>query len=711
MELTELRNTTKKQLSKNDIDLLDMVIVMIGDNGSRTVKDLFAGAGLSTDDFIRLAKQYKASGNSLPQSLLTDAICKKQGGPFNDIDLLEFVFSGDSGFLDYLIKNDYQTQKILDLIGRVREEGPVKIRTRTLLPDSSMTNMSEMAAMGRYDHLTGRKKEIQVIENILLRKDKANVILTGDAGVGKTAVTELLVKKSVRESNSRLGGYTFYSLDMTSLLSATPYRGQLEKKVSSLLAAVAKEKKAVLFIDEIHRINQSIDGISEGSQIVEMLKPYLTEDNIRIIGATTTDEYQKYILRHPALSRRFQQVRINELKGDDLFDVVHSYADALTKYHAIHIEDDMIKMSIELTDTYVMNRCQPDKTNELLDSACVAAANDMGKRVKKKHIIQILSATTHIPEDIICQKIKRPEKIEQRIRQQLFGQDAQVERAVRTIMVKMAGFEETHAPLASLIFAGDSGVGKTQLAKLLAKEILGDENAITVIDMSEFSERHSVSKLVGSPPGYIGSDREGILTHAIANHPFGIILFDEIEKAAPEVHKILLGMLDMGRIRSGLGIEYDAGNTALIFTTNAVTVSQINKQGIGFSNRQEKKIDPMTELEKIFPMEFLGRIDEVIMFNSLSDADYIKIIALNLQKIKDRFKKRGINMIYDEKLAADYIMAQYRHKQLGARSLLDVIRNKITLPIIKTIADSNGERFEIDVNLLIDRNRRTEAVQ
>ncbi len=708
MELTELRRQARERLRRTDIDLLDMLCVLLGEGGNEALQGLLADAGVAVDALLTLTARYQAQGGFLPQSALTRAICDKQGAPFCDTDLLDFLFTADSDYLFYLSQNGFDTAAVPALLRRAPRAGEKPAAPSGPPPDACLTDLSALAKKGAFDSLSGREDELEAIENILLRRDKANVILTGEAGVGKTAVAQLLAKQSA-QPGGRLSAYTFYSLDLTALLGAQPYRGELERRVSALMQAVSRRKNTVLFLDEIHRIGQPAEGQSEGARMADLLKPYLTQDNIRILGATTTAEYQKTVARDPALERRFQQVKIAELTGERLFAAVRAYADALEAHHAVILDGDTLAAAITLTGRYLKNRRQPDKSNELLDSACVAALRDASPRVEQAHLHRALAAATHIPEAILAQRPGSGEDVERRIKRQLFGQDEAVARAVKTLRVKMAGFKEADAPLAAMIFAGDSGVGKTRLAALLAQELLGGEHALTVLDMAEFSEPHSVSKLVGSPPGYVGSDREGVLTAAIAAHPFGLVLFDEIEKAAPEVHRLLLGVLDSGRVRSGLGTEYDAGNTAFIFTTNAVSTARLQKPALGFSTGRLPERDPLPELAKTFPTEFLGRIDEIILFNALTDAEYRRIITHQLMQTAAWFEGRAVRLSLDPQAAADRILKHFTRRSLGARGLFNELRTLVTLPVMEAALRLDGDAAEIDVNRLLDESLRTEV--
>lgn len=695
MELIELRRRARQQLGKDSVDLLDMLLVLLG-SGDSHIRLVFDMAGVSPEELARLTRCYQARGHSMPQALLTDAICQKEGAPFCDMDLLSFLLHEGSGFLCHLQENGIDTEKIATVAQTAPRAEKAEALHRMHAGGSSLINLTALAKTGQYAALTGRETEIRAIENILLRRDKPNVIVTGSAGVGKTSVIERLVADSLRP-DSRLNAYAFYRIDLTEILSATAHRGELEKKLSSVMTALLQDKNAILFMDEIHRFNQAADGSAEGSQVAEILKPFLSRDGIRIIGATTTQEYHKHIARNPTLHRRFQQVEIEELTGENLFAVVRAYANALTSHHHVSIDDTVLRQAIELTEEYMTNRRQPDKANELLDSACVAAAGDGENGVRREHLLRMLSLTTAIPEAILARRMCGAEEIAQRIKQEIFGQGEAIDAVVKTLAVKMSGFREPRSPLASFLFAGDSGVGKTQLAKLLAREILGSESALTIIDMAEYSERHSVSKLVGSPPGYVGSDQEGILPRAIAKNPFGMILFDEIEKAAPEAHQLLLGLLDDGRIRSGLGMEYDARTTTLIFTTNAVTTASIGKQPIGFSAAQEGQSDLLNQLGKSFPTEFLGRIDQAVLFHALTDTDYARIIEQQLQSVREQFARRDVRIVGDDKAVARRLLQGLNHRNLGARAVIDLIRRSITLPVLQKLAESDAAVTEIDL--------------
>ncbi|MEX1378412.1 MAG: ATP-dependent Clp protease ATP-binding subunit [Eubacteriales bacterium] len=708
MELIELRHVTRKHFCRETVDITDMLFVLLSLSSS-DIEEIFGGEEEQKQKMLEAVSEYKKDGNTIPQSALTGAICGKKDGAFTDIDLLEYVLSEDSEFSDTIKKNGVNTDLIMEKITLQKNKLSQKAQNISIKNDfeAMCENMTRKAEEGLYGHLTGRGAEISAIENILLRKDKANVILTGDAGVGKTALVELLVKNSVTNKNSLLSKYTFYNLDITDLVSGTAYRGELEQKMAKMLDLAAREGDAVFFIDEIHRINQASDGISSGSQIGEILKPYLSKDNLRIIGASTTEEYQRYIARSPALMRRFQQIKIDELSGEALTNVLRSCAKSLSEYHGIKIEDDIVRFAKEITDEYVKNRYQPDKAKELIDSACVLAAKSGSAAIDESHIIDTLSSSSGIPKHILNKKVASAAAIAEKIKAKIFGQDKQVDVVTDTIMVKMAGFKKSDSPLAAFLFAGDSGVGKTYLAGILAEEILSDKSALSVIDMAEYSERHSVSKLVGSPPGYVNSEQEGVLCKALSRNSFSIILFDEIEKASAEVYKLLLGMMDTGRIKSGIGTEYNADNAILIFTTNAVTTKKINRHTIGFAGSGETEASIMDELKDVFPVEFLGRIDDIIMFNKLENDDYRKIIIYNIDNLVNSFAQKGIKIIGNTQSAAEYVLSRFNLKEMGVRAVMEIVRKKITAPIVSKMALHPDEDIEIDINEIIAQQRES----
>ena len=703
MKLMEIRDSARKYFGTDDVDILDMLVVLFGDEKNHDVDFIFNETGITKQRLHELVKEFQALGNTMPQSLLTSSICRKGTEAYTDVDLVRFVFLEEDKFQQFIKKECSDIGVIIENLKQAEKETEPEKDNYLQQAEIIGENMTKKARDGKFDYLFGREDELAAIESVLLRKDKANVILTGSAGVGKTALVELLVRESTKNPNSHLKEYVFCRVDITELLSATAYRGELERKLSNILKAAAREKNVVIFIDEIHRINQSADGRSEGSQVAEILKPYLSRDNLRVIGATTTKEYQKYIARNESLFRRFQQIKVKELSGEKLFKVIKQYCMSLEKYHHVKITDDIIRQTIALTDEYIKTRYQPDKSNEILDSACVCAVKSGLREIDNTHLVKILSETTDIPTHIINKKMTRSSLLIDKIKTKVFGQDEQVERVANTIRVKMAGFKNNEAPLASFMFAGDSGVGKTYLARILAKEILEDENALTVIDMAEFSESHSVSKLVGSPPGYVNSDDEGMLTRALSESAYNIIVFDEIEKAASEIYKLLLGMMDTGKLTSGIGNIYDASNSVLIFTTNAVTTKKINKQAIGFSADTDTGRHVLDGLRESFPVEFLGRLDEVIMFNHLTDDDYKKIIRFNLAELISKFEKRGVVFEGGIEGVTSHILNNIAYRELGVRGVLDLIRNKMTAPIVELMAASESDAIVIKLDGLLSR--------
>ena len=622
--------------------------------------------------------------------------------------------------------------------------------------DTFGTNLTNKAKSGLLDNVIGRDKEIQRIIQILNRRSKNNPCLIGEPGVGKTAIAQgLAIKIANQKVPAKLLNKEVYLLDMTSVVAGTQFRGQFESRMKSIIDECKTLGNIILVIDEIHNIMGAGD-IDNSSNAANILKPSLANGELQLIGTTTLKEYRKYIEKDTALERRFQPVLVEEPSIDDSVEILEGIKKYYEEFHKVKISNDVIKQTVIMSEKYIHDRFLPDKAIDILDEACSrinlnnkdlynleilknelkniqeqkeeAALADstedykkaadlkmqecsiqekidtLSKKLKIKNlttndIANVIEHWTKIP----VQKITEEEthkllNLENKLHEKVIGQDQAVEAVARAIRRNRAGLKSTKRP-PSFIFVGPTGVGKTKLAKTLSYEMFGDEDAIIRVDMSEYMESHSTSKLIGSPPGYVGYDDAGQLTEKVRRKPYSIVLLDEIEKAHPDVFNILLQVLDDGRLTDSHGNVINFENTIIIMTSNAG--SQLNKSSIGFGeNSEANKSKILDSLRETFRPEFLNRIDEIIVFNSLTKEELLQIIDLMLLETKNVLLEKNITMTISDS-AKNYILEKGTDTKYGARPLRRSIQRYIEDELSDLILKSelqNGQTVNIDID-------------
>lgn len=619
------------------------------------------------------------------------------------------------------------------------------------------TNLNEMAKAGKIDPVIGREDEIKRIIQILMRRTKNNPILIGEPGVGKTAIAEGLASEIVNGNlPAIMKDKTILSLDLASMIAGTKYRGDFEDRLKKLFEEAAGRDDLILFIDEFHMVLGA--GAAEGSMdAANILKPILAKGDLQIIGATTIEEYRKHVEKDSALARRMQEVKVDEPSLEDSKKIIAGLKSMYEDHHKVKITDEAIKAAVDLSDRYITDRYLPDKAIDLIDEASsklrilshddiddneesredvleklqaekdqAVSDQDFEKAARLRDIINqkkfdleeekestdedykiaigyddianIVASWSKVPVERLTEDEKvKYAKLDKNLAGTVIGQDEAIASVSRAIKRARVGLKDPKKPIGSFIFVGPTGVGKTYLAKSLAKALFDSEDRLIRMDMSEYMEKFAVSRLVGSPPGYVGYDEGGQLTEAVRTNPYSVLLFDEIEKAHPDVFNLLLQILDDGRLTDGQGRTVDFKNTIIIMTSN-VGVSSLSKAtSIGFDLAEDKEEADNERNKEIisaaikdsFAPEFLNRLDETIMFNSLKESDIRKITGLMLEKTRDRLNQIGIDIAYDDRvinlLAKEGFNSEYgarpleRHitKMIDDRLAEDILDNKL----------------------------------
>ena len=638
-----------------------------------------------------------------------------------------------------------------------------KSKTPTL--DEFGKNLTELAKQGKIDPVIGREKEIERVIQILSRRNKNNPCLIGEPGVGKTAIAEGLALKIVNgEVPEMLANKTIYSLDLTSMVAGTKYRGDFEERTKKAMDEVKDNKDVILFIDEIHNIMGA--GAAEGAvDAANILKPSLARGEIQVIGATTISEYRKNIEKDAALERRFQPVTVGEPTEEETVEILKGLRDKYEAHHKVKITDDAINSAVKLSSRYINDRFLPDKAIDLIDEAAsvvrlnaytlpqnlkdmeeeikrlnaekqdavnnqkfeeAAKIRDKANELKKllddekskwrnssnhdvkavssEEIAQVVSQWTGVPvNQLTKEESERLLNMEKILHERIVGQDKAVSAISKAIRRGRVGLKNPNRPIGSFIFLGPTGVGKTELCKSLAEAMFGDENAIIKLDMSEYMEKHTVSKLIGAPPGYVGFDEGGQLTEKIRRKPYSVVLFDEIEKAHPDVFNMLLQILEDGVLTDSQGRKVSFKNAIIIMTSN-VGASKITdeKLALGFVQEDGKKLSiedlVMPDLKKTFKPEFLNRLDDIIVFNQLDQNDIEEIAKRMLKSLKKRTADLGIELDFTENAITELAKEGF-DKTYGARPLRRAIQSKIEDRLSELILDKTigeGSKCTVD---------------
>jgi len=628
-------------------------------------------------------------------------------------------------------------------------------RSKTPALDSFGRDLTELARQGKLDPVIGRANEIERVIQILSRRTKNNPVLLGEAGVGKTAIVEGLAQLVV-DSNvpDLLRDKRIVVLDLAMMVAGTKYRGQFEERIKAVMNEVRRAKNTILFIDELHTLVGA--GGAEGAiDASNVLKPALARGEIQCIGATTLDEYRKYIEKDSALERRFQQIIVNPPSKEETIEILRGLRDRYEAHHRVQIKDEALEAAVELSDRYITARCLPDKAIDVIDEAGArlrlkamtkppdlkdidaqieqlnqekeaavgrqdfeTAANlrDQADKLKKKKeqltrdwrdkakevdgvvdeevVREVVGKMTGVP----LTKINKDETarlltMEEELHKTVVSQHEGITAIAKAVRKSRAGLKDPKRPIGSFIFAGPTGVGKTLLAKKLAAFMFGDENALVQIDMSEYMEKHNVSRLIGAPPGYVGYEEGGQLTEKIRRRPYSVVLLDEIEKAHPDVWNMLLQILEEGRLTDNVGRIVDFKNTILIMTTNIGAADIAGRKSFGYTGGRvqsaeasynEMKAQLKSAMEKEFRPEFLNRLDDIIVFRALTPEDLKKIVDIELSKVKKRLADKGLNLELSEE-AKEFLIEKGTNTEYGARPLRRAIEQYLEDPMAEDL--------------------------
>ncbi len=641
------------------------------------------------------------------------------------------------------------------------EKGQAKPAKRKFL-DSYCISLTQRAQEGKLDQLIGRERELERVVQILNRRQKNNPCLIGEPGVGKTAIAEGLAQRIAnKDVPYKLLEKEVYLLDLTALVAGTQFRGQFESRMKGLIEEIRKLGNIILVIDEVHTIVGA--GDAEGSMnAANILKPALSRGELQVIGATTLNEYRKHIEKDTALERRFQPVIVEEPSIEDSVKVIEGVAPYYEKFHQVEVSPAMCRLAVTMSERYITDRYLPDKAIDLIDEACsnvnlhnkalarlnevdkeladlakekevmMAAAtdesykrladikslelrleeekselqNDAHPSLTEEHLANVIELWTNIPASRIQeQEFQRLAKLEERLESHVIGQDEAVKAVSAAIRRGRVGISPKHKPV-SFIFVGSTGVGKTELVKQLAADLFDTPESLIRLDMSEFMEKHAVSRIIGSPPGYVGYDEAGQLTEKIRRKPYSVVLFDEIEKAHPDVLNILLQVLDDGRITDAHGRVVNFENTVIVMTTNAGSSTKVGSVGFGRTANEQGKDRALKALNDFLRPEFINRVDEIVYFNQLSEDNFKGIAVLMLKELVGTLKEKDINFTWDDTLL-NYLVKKSYSAAYGARNLRRLIQKELEdaiavrliegwqEPVSQLKAVSNGEALEL----------------
>lgn len=620
------------------------------------------------------------------------------------IDLFLSIMTEEKSHARYfLLKFGIDRNKLVAFWNDNYTDKKTKKQTKTqadLILDEFCTNLNLQAENGHIDPVIGRDSEIDEIANILAKRNKSNILLVGDPGVGKTAIAEGLALKIVnREVADYLSDYTIYNLDIGSLLAGSKYRGEFEEKLKDVIKALQTKNKCILFIDEAHQMRGAGSSSTSNVDFSNMIKPALTKGKLKVIASTTWEEYTQSFEKDRALMRRFYRMPVDEPNPEVAKNILRGLKSKFEDFHGGIILDEAIDAAVDLSVRYQTDKKLPDKAIDLIDTAAAKLKVLGGDfSLHRSDIIDVISKFVKIPIENFDEPSANLLDLNIKIKQKLFGQDKAVDTVLDKIYVSKAGIKTINKPIGSFLFLGPTGTGKTELCKLLA-EHLGMK--LIRYDMSEYQERHAVAKLIGAPPGYVGYDDGnlggGLLISDIEKNPNSVILFDEIEKAHSDVSNILLSMMDEGIVTSSNGKKADCRNSIIILTSN-LGAAENERNTIGFSNELQKTGEDDAAVKDFFKPEFRNRLDSIVKFNNLSKEHIRKIVLRLIEEVNDLLQDKKI-IIKLADSALDYIIDKGYDKKLGARPMSRKITELVKVPLSKFILFENIKDSIIEIHL------------
>jgi len=727
--------------------------------GAHSIKDIIGKMGISERELAEMRKQFSDVMNLDPEFTIPGE--EVSSGGATTMPIIKDLFS------NILFPEKEENSNTSDK--NRSESGETKKKSKRKNIDLYCSNLTDKAKRNKLDRVIGRDKEINRTIQILCRRTKNNPCLIGEPGVGKTAIAEGLALKIVDGSVPyMLKNKEIHLLDLTALVAGTQFRGQFESRIKGLVEEVKKDGDVILFIDEVHNLVGA--GDSEGSMsAANILKPALSRGEIQVIGATTFTEYRKHIEKDAALERRFQTIKVEEPSINQAINILKGVKDYYETHHRVSISDELIRSLTVLSERYITDRFLPDKAIDLMDEACTYAAlhnkelvlydkitsevdklkseeekilasgegmnyeelaevrcelarhskdldkistKALGKAVTHEDVAHVIELWTGIPSSKIEEReFNKLEFLEDNLKSKIIGQDEAVSKVCAAIRRNRLQISPRRRP-ASFIFAGPTGVGKTELVKTLAKELFDSPDALIRLDMSEYMEKHSASKIVGSPPGYIGYDEAGQLTEKVRQRPYSVVLLDEIEKAHPDVMNILLQILDEGKITDSHGRAVNFENTVIVMTSNAGSDRKSGALGFGGNENSFSKSKTIKALREFLKPEFMSRLDEVIVFNVLTESDFRKIAKLMLEEYVKSLGEHGIKFTYDES-ALSLIAKKSIGGKSGARDIRNLIRKEVEDKLSILIIHNNGFNIgdvhltgDEELNILVNGDRK-----